>query len=414
MAAIARVGWRVALGAIACLLGGAATAGAATVTAVDNALGSPTGERSVLTFDAVAGEANAVSLTLGGLSDGRVTYTVTDAAAPLSPGPGCTGGGPAGTPATCTMAASRALNCVRTICFDLGHPVNLELELGDGDDSLAAGSIPADDGGGGVLTITVGGGAGADSIITGAGPDTIDPGTGADSVDAGAQGDKVIGAGPTPDGPDRLDLGADGGELDYSAATAPVAVSLDGIANDGGPGEGDNAIGATAIKGGAADDELVGTDAREYLAAGPGKDTIDARGGDDTVDGGPGGDQIDAGSGDDLVEESGTGRDHVRGGPGDDLVESWEDADVLIGGPGVDDLFSGGGPDRVTGGSGSDDLNGGAGPDRIVGGSGADRLTAGRRDHDPDALDCGTGLDQARLAPEDRERRCEQTAPSAA
>ena len=72
------------------------------------------------------------------------------------------------------------------------------------------------------------------------------------------------------------------GTVLYSDATYPVSVSLDGAANDGAAGEGDQVIGNPKVFGGQADDVLIGSDDPAYF------NQLDGMGGDDLIGGGAG------------------------------------------------------------------------------------------------------------------------------
>ncbi|WP_440072218.1 hypothetical protein [Streptosporangium sp. OZ121] len=93
--------------------------------------------------------------------------------------------------------------------------------------------------------------------------------------------------------------------VSYSRAGLGVAVTLDGIGNDGRAGlDGDNVSDdVEGVEGSAHDDALTGNDQSNVLVGGLGRDTIDSRGGadrilanDGIVDG-----TLDCGAGDDLV-----------------------------------------------------------------------------------------------------------------
>jgi Ca2+-binding RTX toxin-like protein len=108
--------------------------------------------------------------------------------------------------------------------------------------------------------------------------------------------------------------------ISYAARTKPVHASLDGHANDGEAGEGDNILAAGEIIGGSGDDVLTGSSTRATtLIGGDGNDTL--RGGDRG--------------------------DLLRGGPGDDHLAGGAGNDQLSGGPGVDTFACGAGKDLV-------------------------------------------------------------------
>jgi Ca2+-binding RTX toxin-like protein len=225
-----------------------------------------------------------------------------------------------------------------------GGVANETLRGGEGNDRLIGG--PGNDqifGEGG--TDTPGGGAGNDLVDGGEGDDDLGKTEGAISGnDAGAGADAYVG-GP---GTDRLWL---------DGHPAGMTISIDGAANDGAAGEGDN----------------VGSDIESILGT-PAADVFTGTAGRDTFDGGG-------------------GNDELHGADGDDL---------LYGGAGDDKVYGDGGADRVEGSYGLDTVDGGAGQDGVFGDTAscsvfcsfdADVLFA--RDGEKDVVDCGGGADQA-------------------
>jgi Ca2+-binding RTX toxin-like protein len=227
----------------------------------------------------------------------------------------------------------------------------VRLEAGDRDDTLDVGdNMPAG------LTITADGGSGndvlrgpaftetADSLLGGDGNDKITGGMGADNVDGGA-GDDELDARQGPDvvrGGDGNDkLGADywdeqstdvidGGagydqiEGNWMSESGnyqpPIVVSIDGVANDGRPGENDNVTAIERIYLNAPA-TLTGSDGPEEFTifntdAGS---TYNGRGGDDKLTGFDLDDTIDGGAGNDQIE-GGYGHDTLTGGPGRDVI----------------------------------------------------------------------------------------------
>jgi hypothetical protein len=119
-----------------------------------------------------------------------------------------------------------------------------------------------------------------------------------------------------------------------------VNVTLDGNANDGAAGEGDNVEpDVEDVTGGSAADTLVGNNSDNQLDGGAGDDTISGGGGNDGLLGGPGRDTIDGGS----------GRDLLNGGSGADTLQT---RDGL-----TDRAECGGGTDTVLG-EARDDISG--------------------------------------------------------
>jgi Ca2+-binding RTX toxin-like protein len=268
----------------------------------------------------------------------------------------------------------------------------VRIELGDGADHGSFGfSIPTDraftiDGGPGADLITgprngwgsatLDGGDGpddlrseetADTLLGGAGDDKLSAGKGADVLHGG-EGDDVLrdddGLTPASDlldggpGVDLLDAYRDGDP----ALAAPVDILLDGLPNDGPPGNDDNVVGVERFDVGAirtfvgddADNEFHAPEAgaAARLSGGGGNDTLVATDADgDQLDGGPGDDTLTGGMGADTIV-GGPGRDTVMGdrqarcnelhcdfmdGYGDDTIDVRDgEADTVQCGPGAD------------------------------------------------------------------------------
>ena len=310
------------------------------------------------------------------------------------------------------------------------------LDGGAGDDALSA--EEGDD--------ELHGGEGRDILCGGDGADEEHGGPGGDEVGVsftsdryscvdlgsdklyGDDGDDTLEAGPTSGfllggsdlplpGPSSSVNGADllqGGQgrdtVNYAGRTAAVSVSLNGRADDGSAGEGDEvADDVEAVVGGDGDDSLSGGARPDRLDGGAGADALSGGGGDDALLGGvrdagadrlageEGADALDGGPGPDRLD-GGPGGDKLAGAGGDDMLEGGVDGDALTGGPGLDELhggpgdddLAGAGPrmvgadgdDRLVGGAGTDTLAGGPGDDVLAGGPGPDRLAgeAGERD----------------------------------
>jgi Ca2+-binding RTX toxin-like protein len=182
------------------------------------------------------------------------------------------------------------------------------------------------------------GGRLGDHITGDAGENRLNGGGGNDTLDGDLGPDVLIGGG-------GFDIAS------YASRTTPIAVSLEGTANDGAAGERDNVT--RSVEG---------------------------------VIGGPAGDR--------LVGNSGTNT--LRGGGGADRLVGGRARDVLDGGPG---------PDLLLGGRGADQLTGGAGRDTVRAGSGDDLVFT--RDGFRDAALCGSGTDTALVDRRDRLRGCE-------
>lgn len=241
------------------------------------------------------------------------------------------------------------------------------------------------------------GGAGDDVLIGSAGSGALRGGGGADILDGGL-------------GADRLEGGAGDDGVYYDERTAPVRVSFDGLANDGG-----EADGAPLAR------DLVANDV-EGATGGAGADVFvgDAR--DNAFDGGAGADLFTGGGGDDLVyygdrnlavtvsidgaPDDGNGDDGPPGARDNVAV----DIEELVGGHGDDALTGGEGDDYLDGLDGGDRLVGLGGLDHAVGGVGDDTLDS-RDGVGGDANDCGAGTDTAFNDAGDIERDCEIVNP---
>lgn len=139
---------------------------------------------------------------------------------------------------------------------------------------------------------TVNGGAGNDQVHGDEGSDTVNGGDDTDELYGGSGADVLSG-----------DAGMD--YANYASRSQPMALSIDGNANDGEAGEGDNIVASTeGIQGGIADDVIVGSSAGNYLAGNAGDDQIVGNGGEDMLIGSNGEDELfsrDAEAGSDQV-----------------------------------------------------------------------------------------------------------------
>lgn len=192
-------------------------------------------------------------------------------------------------------------------------------------------------------------------------PSRIEGGGGADILNGGGGPDVILGDGDfdpdNPDGDDTIagrggadNMNGDGGidTVTYAGTTPSVFVSIDGVANDGFGGEGDNVqLTVENVVGSKSSDQLTGSNAANVLTGGLGGDQLDGLVGDDQLNGGDGNDDLD-------------------GGVGLDRLSGQNDADVLSGGLDADRLFGGEGYDGAIGGPGADFISGGGGTDDYV------------------------------------------------
>lgn len=206
---------------------------------------------------------------------------------------------------------------------------------GDGDDSLR--SLGAHEGGTGLDDVTLLGGDG-DDVVNGSGGSHIDVladgGAGADrltvgwgAVARGGDGDDTLLShhGSPLDGGRGADLSR-GGTVRYDGRTGGVVVTLNGVADDGARGEGDNVIDPVALHGTPFADELVGSPQPDILVGEAGDDLIAGGAGSDWLFGDTGRDRIRARDGEE--DRIGCGADDAQDIALIDLLDVlFEDAD---------------------------------------------------------------------------------------
>jgi hypothetical protein len=268
--------------------------------------------------------------------------------------------------------------------FCRGKFDGVEVHLGDGSDEISVQDLGG----------SVDAGPGDDDIVVARAPHLLTGGAGADRLDT------------------RL---APGSGISYLDHTEGVTVSLNGLADDGAPGEGDNVLGSiTSIRGGSGDDvldagatvtsligeggndTLVGGPRADYLLAGAGDDTIAAGDGDDRLSGGAGADVLGGGPGRDEVSYAGERvplRLSIGDGPGDGAAGEGDDIQAD-----VEDLIGGLEADLIVGDDDGNRLVGSGGRDTLLGRAGADRLEGW---NDGDELDAGPGRDTVLAGEED-------------
>jgi Ca2+-binding RTX toxin-like protein len=260
-------------------------------------------------------------------------------------------------------------------------------------------------------------------VSAGAGNDVVQGSPLADRIDGGAGNDLLFGAGGSDtflqgaadDGSDVISGQSGADVVDYSARTASVALSGDGIANDGAAGEGDNVFSdVETLVGGAGGDIFVTGPSATTVVGGAGVDTISyaarTRGVSVSLDG-VANDGV-PGERDNIHADV----ENIVGGAGGDTLSGTIGANAFTGGGGVDTVtyagrrqalklsldglandgaakeldLIGADVENVTGGSGNDVIVGNAGANALLGGPGNDTITGGKG---ADVLDGGTGND---------------------
>lgn len=189
-------------------------------------------------------------------------------------------------------------------------------------------------------------------IQGGAGSDVLKGGSSNDTI----LGDSDFGNNVGPDGNDFIDgrggadyMRGDGGSdtVSYASRSTLVFASIDGVANDGGGGEGDNIeTDVENLSGSQGNDLLTGNASPNVLTGNSGNNTLVGLGSNDTLQGGDGIDDLQGGDGNDSMT-GGLGQDTLRGGNGNDGMVGGADGDTFIGGPGADDMSGGGGTDSA-------------------------------------------------------------------
>lgn len=208
------------------------------------------------------------------------------------------------------------------------------MDLGDADDYVEVVDMRA--------AITINGGVGDDALYTESpGVSTLDGGPGADYVFAsgpaadtinGGDGDDILGFTPYDSVTHGADVinggpGLDSGRVEVRlhapafAGPVEVALSLDGVANDGIAGQGANFVDvedATALS--QFDSGPTRTFGRATLAGSAAPNLIEGDNGNDMLDGGAGNDVLDGDDGDDTINARDGFVDRVDCGSGNDVA----------------------------------------------------------------------------------------------
>jgi Ca2+-binding RTX toxin-like protein len=258
-----------------------------------------------------------------------------------------------------------------------GLPIRCMVLGGEGNDTINLGAM--DD--------TCQGGAGNDTISGGSGFDLLQGLSGNDLLRGDGQSDTLIGGAGDDTlnggrGADVLDGRTGRDTADYRDQTQSVIASLNGVADDGRVGEGDNVMTTIeVVEGGSGNDTLLGATGNDQLDGGEGNDVLQGRQGNDTLIGGGGNDLLVGATGNDLLD-GGTGADTLSGGGGVDMADysaRGEDLALHIDGSAtsgaagegdvigldVEDVHGGTGKDTITGSAGANEIYGGGGNDTI-------------------------------------------------
>jgi Ca2+-binding RTX toxin-like protein len=314
---------------------GAAAGGALLLTGAAPALAATVATDG--TMIAVAGSTEANNIIVSAGIDGT-TVEVSDAAG-LQAGDGCTlneGFGKIECPVpTGPIVVHTGGGDDRLAVLGFASGANLDgkvqADLGDGNDTFKGSEFgEAVSGGGGVDTLE--GEQGNDTLDGGAGDDTIDGDRGADTLRGGDGNDTFDPDGYAGSGEwaaDVVDGGAGVDTADLYGASGAEAdrpkfnLTLDGVANDGRDGEGDNITAVEKLKFNAAG-TFVGDDAANDVTAPEtgSNGSYDGRGGDDVILAGDAhGDTLNGGAGNDQLT-AGFGNDTIVGGPGQDIIQA--------------------------------------------------------------------------------------------
>lgn len=302
---------------------GAATAQASTVTT----------EGGALVLRAAPGEANYVGIQMHDDQPGKLA--VMDTGTVQTGTPDCTYDSEYHTWLTCAIPAAG----IRVETLDGNDVVNINgkvpatvpvtVDGGTGDDTLK-GDLYGDRPEtliGGPGNDKLYGGAGNDVLAGGDGDDELEGVGGSDQLFGEAGNDKLRGDGWNDQFSDVIDGGPgyDQTDGDWMVESGkyqpPIAVSLDGAAIDGRPGENDNVTGLEKIYLNAPATLIGGNDADDFsvfnTAEGP--TTLVGNGGNDKLSAFDYNDKVDGGAGDDVLV-GGYGDDVVTGGPGRDQI----------------------------------------------------------------------------------------------
>jgi Ca2+-binding RTX toxin-like protein len=205
----------------------------------------------------------------------------------------------------------------------------LRVDLGSGDDKFNGG--PGGE--------AVSGGPGNDELTGAGGDDAFDGGDGNDKLIGDAGRDALVGgagddffdgdhfngiSGDLIDGGPGMDRAEGWADPSVEAEHPPISITLNGVADDGRPGEGDDVRSIERITSNVSGTLVLGDEpdiVEMWANIDGGPSTIRTNGGNDVVTGGSRDETIDGGPGDDRLE-GGFGNDTIAGGPGRDVINA--------------------------------------------------------------------------------------------
>jgi len=273
---------------------------------------------------------------------------------------------PGGVSVTLDGTANDGISCPGTSC-ERDDVLHVEQLQGGGGNDVLVGTKGHQ---------VFGGGGGHDTMRGGAGPDTfLAMQSGVEEMHGGAGKDTVSYA---------------------NYFTMPgVTVTLDDVANDGHPGEGDDvASDVEVLVGSIYDDHLTGGVQPNRIDGGLGDDVLNGAGGNDVLEGGgvfvqqDGSDEFHGGPGNDTVMEDqhfgdmrlsidDRANDKVVDDPTQGVDDIHTDVENVVAGAGDDVLTGSPANNRLAGGEGNDNLDGLGGNDVLVPGPGTDAVRGG-------------------------------------
>ncbi len=320
------------------------------------------------------GSASTPSETIyGGADIDTVSYALRSAVVTVTVGAGTTNDGVSGEADDVKSDVEIVTGGTGADVLTAAPGVAITLNGGNGNDTLT-GDTAAD---------TLNGDAGDDTLLGKAGADILNGGDGNDTFDEEA----------ASNGGDTFNGGNGTDTVDYSARTALVHVTMDGVAaDDGAAMEADNVkADVENILGSAYDDVITGNALNNRIKGNAGNDTLAGGAGDDTFDEGAaasGGDIITGGLGVDTVDYSARtaaltvtlNATAVSGATGENDSLGL-DMENVLGGTLADTITGNALNNELNGGTGNDTLNGMAGDDVLDGGGGSEA----------NVLDCGAG-----------------------